>query len=139
MAKYFIPITKCRVCQSNKLIPVVSLKPQYIASTFVKTNKNNPKSKIKIPMTLLLCKNCGLIQLKETVEPNLLYESYFYRSNVSNTMNRDLRDVVKDAISRVKLKDGDAILDIGCNDGLMLTFFPENLQRKKFVSEPVEH
>lgn len=127
--KHYRNITECRVCHSSKLPEVVAIKPQFIASTFVKTNKDNPKSKIKIPMTLVLCKNCGLAQLKETVEPNLLYESYFYRSNVSNTMNRDLRDVVANAISQVTLKDGDAILDIGCNDGLMLTFFPENLKR----------
>ena len=129
MAKYFTAITRCRLCESAKLVPVVYIKPQYIASTFVKTNTNNPKAKIKIPMTLLLCGNCGLAQLRETVEQNLLYENYFYRSNVSNTMNKDLRDVVAEVISKVSLKKGDMILDIGCNDGLMLTFFPENLQR----------
>ena len=129
MAKYFTVITRCRLCQSAKLVSVVYIKPQYIASTFVKTNTNNPKAKIKIPMTLLLCGNCGLAQLRETVEQNLLYENYFYRSNVSNTMNKDLRDVVAEVISKVSLKKGDMILDIGCNDGLMLTFFPENLQR----------
>ena len=79
MAKYFTVITRCRLCESAKLVPVVYIKPQYIASTFVKTNTNNPKAKIKIPMTLLLCGNCGLAQLKETVEQNLLYENYFYR------------------------------------------------------------
>lgn len=125
----FSAIKECRVCHSLKLTCVVYIKPQFIASTFVKTNKDNPKSKIKIPLTLLLCKKCGLAQLKETVRPDLLYESYFYRSNVSNTMNRDLRNVVDDAMSRVKLKPGDAVLDIGCNDGLMLTFFPESLKR----------
>jgi len=122
-------ITKCRVCQSAKLKEVVKVKPQFIASTFVKSNKNNPKAKIKIPMTLLLCGYCGLAQLKETVEQNLLYENYFYRSNISNTMNRDLRDVVTEAMSKVSLKKDDMVLDIGCNDGLMLTFFPEKLQR----------
>lgn len=127
--KNFQNVTKCRVCHSLKLTPVVRIKPQFIASTFVKTNKNNPKSKIKIPMTLLLCRNCGLAQLKETVTPDLLYESYFYRSSVNNTMNRDLRDVVSDVSNRANLKSGDAVLDIGCNDGLMLTFFPENIKR----------
>ena len=122
-------ITKCRVCYSTQLTPVVKIAKQFIASTFVKINKNNPKAKIKIPMTLMLCRKCGLAQLKETVRPDLLYENYFYRSGVSNTMNRDLRDFVKDAMSRVALKKGDAVLDIGCNDGLMLTFFPNFLKR----------
>lgn len=122
-------ITKCRLCHSTKLIPVVKIKPQFIASTFVKTNKNNPKSKIKIPMTLMLCGKCGLAQLLETVNPDLLYTNYFYRSNISNTMNRDLRNVVQEVTNRVKLMDRDSVLDIGCNDALMLTFYPDNLKR----------
>lgn len=127
--KHYKTTTQCRVCKSKKLSRVVKIKPQFIASTFVKTNVNNPKSKIKIPMTLMLCGKCGLAQLEETVNPELLYANYFYRSNISNTMNRDLRDVVSESISRVKLKDEDSVLDIGCNDGLMLTFYPDNLKR----------
>lgn len=127
--KHYKNITQCRVCNSKKLTAVVKIKPQFIASTFVKSNKNNPKAKIKIPMTLMLCRKCGLAQLKETVMPDLLYENYFYRSNVSNTMNRDLRDVVANVCSKVTLKHGDSVLDIGCNDGLMLTMFPKMLKR----------
>lgn len=127
--KHYTNIVVCRLCRSKKLTSVVKIKPQYIASTFVKTNRDNPKAKIKVPMTLLLCRNCGLVQLRETVEPDFLYESYFYRSSVNNTMNRDLREVVSDVISRVKLKPGDGVLDIGCNDGLMLTFFKDSLRR----------
>lgn len=129
MTKHFKTIKQCRVCYSTKLTPVVDIKPQFIASTFVKSNKNNPKAKLKIPMTVMLCRRCGLAQLKETVNPDLLYENYFYRSSVSNTMKRDLQDVVNDACSRVKLKKGDPVLDIGCNDGLMLTMFPKTLKR----------
>lgn len=127
--KHYESIKKCRVCYSTKLTEVVKIKKQFIASTFVQTNKGNPKSKIKIPMTLLLCQSCGLVQLRETVQPDFLYESYFYRSNVSNTMHRDLLDVVNEAVSCVKLTKGDAVLDIGCNDGLTLTFFPDWLKR----------
>ena len=127
--KHYSLIFACRVCGSSKLTPVVKIKPQYIASTFVKTNKNNPKSKIKIPMTALLCGTCGLVQLKETVEPDLLYAQYFYRSHVTKTMSRDLQTVVDDALSRVKTKRGDAVLDIGCNDGTMISMFPDALAR----------
>ncbi len=135
--KNYILITSCRVCHSKKLTPVVKIKPQYIASTFVKTNKNNPKAKIKISMTAMLCRNCGLVQLKETVQPDLLYEQYFYRSNISNTMRRDLADVVNDVCSRVGLRSGDAVLDVGCNDGMMISMFPTKL--KRFGIDPAKN
>ncbi|MCL4359689.1 class I SAM-dependent methyltransferase [Patescibacteria group bacterium] len=122
-------ITSCRVCHSRHLRSVAYFKPQFIASTFVTTNQNNPKSKIKIPMTVMLCPKCGLVQLKETVTPDLLYEQYFYRSNISNTMHRDLQNVVDDVTGRVTIRSGDAALDIGCNDGLMISLFPRTLKR----------
>lgn len=119
----------CRICKSKQLKTVVRIKPQYIASTFVKTNENNPLAKIKIPLTLMLCTRCGLAQLRETVKQDLLYKNYFYRSAISNTMKRDLQDVVNEVTSRVTIKPGDRVLDIGCNDGLMLTMFPTKMKR----------
>ena len=72
---------------------------------------------------------CGLVQLKETVEPDLLLCAVFYRSHVTKTMSRDLKTVVDDALSRVNVKKGDAVLDIGCNDGTMISMFPDTLKR----------
>jgi len=114
-------ISKCRICGS-KLTKLFSIAPQYIASTFVERNETVG---IKIPLTPMLCAKCGLVQLKETVNPELLYKNYFYRSNVSNTMKRDLQNVVEEVCKLVELKKDDNILDIGCNDGLMLTMFPK--------------
>jgi len=122
-------IQKCRICTSDKLRKVISIEPQFIGSTFVKTNIGNPLAKIKIPLTVMLCSKCGLAQLRETVRQDLLYKKYFYRSDVSNTMKRDLQDVVNDVIRRVTIKPGDGVLDIGCNDGLMLIMFPKKMRR----------
>ena len=127
--KAYTTIDHCRICRSTRLLPVVRFEPQFIGSTFVKTNKDHPKAQIKIPMTLLLCQACGLVQLRETTRPDLLYEDYFYRSNVSNTMRMDLQDVVISVLGEVRIASGDAVLDIGCNDGLMLSMFPSDLER----------
>ena len=54
MNEYTI-ITKCRICSSDTT-EVLKLEPQYIATTFVKSNANNPISQVKIPLTLMLCK-----------------------------------------------------------------------------------
>ena len=128
-ADNYTEIADCRACRSQRLTSVVKFGPQFIASTFVETNEDNPKSKIKIPLTLLLCQDCGLAQLKETVLPDLLYKNYFYRSGVTETMKRDLGDVVANVLTEIKTSPGDAVLDIGCNDGLMLSLFPPELKR----------
>ena len=130
-------LKKCRVCESTNLTKVIEIDDQYLSPTFVKTNKNNPLSKIKVPHTLILCRWCNLLQLKETVEPDLLYKQYFYRSATSDTMRRDLKDVVDDVKNTVKLNDGDFVVDIGANDCTMISYFPDNLNRRGI--EPAEN
>ena len=79
-------LKNCKICESTDLTEVLNLEEQFLSPTFVKTNENNILAKIKSPLTLVLCdktkneKNCGLLQLKEITEADLLYKQYFYRS-----------------------------------------------------------
>ncbi len=119
----------CKVCGSKDLTEVLSLNEQYLSPTFVKTNENNSLAKIKSPLTLVLCdknknnKNCGLLQLKEITEPDLLYKEYFYRTATNDTMKRDLKELVDQVIDIVKPEQNDYIIDIGANDCTMLNFY----------------
>ncbi len=128
-------IDLCRLCGSTALIDVLSLGEQFLASSFVKSNENNPLASTRFPLTLSLCdrtKNpagCGLLQLRETVDRDLLYREYFYRSATNPMMRDALKEIADEVMARVKLEAGDAVLDIGCNDGTMLTFFPSALGR----------
>tara|TARA_Y100001968_G_C19388476_1_gene734216 strand:- start:104 stop:1360 length:1257 start_codon:yes stop_codon:yes gene_type:complete len=129
-------IKECRVCKSEKLKDVFRIDDQYLSPTFVKENQSD-LSKIKIPHTLILCENCNLLQLRETVNPDILYKKYFYRSSVSDTMRSDLKDVVDDIQGHVNLSHGDCIVDIGANDCTMISYFSENLSR--YAIEPAEN
>ena len=129
MSEYTV-IDKCRICYDDKsIVEVLKLEPQYVATTFVTSNENNEMSKIKIPLTLILCKNCGLVQLKETVRPDLLYKNYFYRTAINDTMRRDLSDVVNYAVENVKTEKDDIVIDIGANDCTMVSMYPDHLKR----------
>ena len=126
----YTTVTKCRVCSSD-IIEVLKLEPQFVATTFVKSNANNPMSQVRIPLTLMLCKNknCGLVQLKETVRPDLLYKNYFYRTAINDTMRKDLQDVVNYAVNNVKTEKDDIAIDIGANDCTMVSMYPEYMKR----------
>lgn len=143
MSEHFKEVSRCRICDSTDLTEVIYIEEQHLSPTFVTTNKGNELSDIKVSQTLVLCDknknpdNCGLLQLKETVKPDLLYKQYFYRSAVSDTMRRDLHDVVEDVISRVTLNENDLVIDIGANDCTMLSYFPDNL--KRVGVEPAEN
>ena len=103
-------LKSCKICGNNKLIKVINLNEQYISATFVKSNEDNDLKKIKTTLNLLLCSNqensvnCGHLQLQEIINPDLLYRNYFYRSATSDTMRRDLKDVVDKALEIAKPK-----------------------------------
>lgn len=125
-------IKNCRSCQSDKLTDVLSLGDQYL-SDFV--DKNDPKPP-QFPLNLVMCKECTLIQLRETTPASELYTPrYGYKSGISQTIKDDLRDVVRQVFKRMEVKDGEVVVDIGANDGTLLSNY-EGAFRVAF--EPVE-
>lgn len=134
---------KCKICGNNNLKNVLFINEQYISATFVKTNENNNLTKIKTPLTLVLCSenekknNCGLLQLLEITKADLLYKDYFYRSATSDTMRKDLKEVVESIRQKIEIKDDEIVVDIGANDCTLLNFYPKNLKLVGF--EPAEN
>ena len=70
---------------------------------------------------MVICDNCTLLQLKHTAPQELLYARYYwYKSGVTVTMNKALRDITSKVEIMFDLKEGDVVLDIGSNDGTLL-------------------
>jgi SAM-dependent methyltransferase len=88
----------------------------------------------KIPLSLLRCDSvrderaCGLLQMEHTVPPEILYSAYWYRSGTNNTMRQHLRGIAEDAAA-IFNKSVACVLDIGCNDGTLLKFYPNDFQK----------
>lgn len=120
--------TTCRLCGSPDLQDVFSLGEQYI-NDFVPPEKVGVG--LRAPLDLVLCDKCTLLQLRHTAPQELLYSRhYWYRSGVTDTMRRALRDITQQIEETVDLRAGDVVLDIGANDGTMLaTYTTEGLKR----------
>ncbi|MBI2625257.1 MAG: class I SAM-dependent methyltransferase [Candidatus Nealsonbacteria bacterium] len=109
-------ITACRSCFSKQLIPIFSLGKLCI-SNFI----DLPRAReIKMPLELVLCKSCWLLQLKHTISQEQLYRNYWYRSGVNKTMREELAGISSRAPKLVDLNRGDFVLDIGSNDSTLL-------------------
>ena len=129
----FHKINKCRICGSKNLKNIIDLKKQYIQGSFIK--KNNPKPYLKrIPLLVILCKNCSLAQLSHTVSKEILYKNYWYESGINLTMRNHLKEIAKIGSNLIKKNEGINVLDIGCNDGTLLNFYPKKF--KKYGIDP---
>jgi SAM-dependent methyltransferase len=123
----------CRVCGSSALTKVIDLGEQYLQGSFVKPGKEIPPLR-KIPTTLLRCDPkrdehaCGLLQMEHTVPPEILYSAYWYRSGTNNTMRNHLKSIVEEALTIFTSQNG-KVLDIGCNDGTLLKYYPNTFEK----------
>jgi SAM-dependent methyltransferase len=119
----------CRVCGSTALTPVINLGDQYLQGSFLKPGKEIPPMR-KILLSLVRCdptkdeKACGLLQMEHTVPPEVLYSAYWYRSGTNKTMRDHLQGIVDEAVTILDKSSG-YVLDIGCNDGTLLGFYPD--------------
>lgn len=110
--------TSCRVCDGG-LRDILSLGSHHV-SDFVLPGQPDGQ---RAPLDLVLCTTCHLLQLRHTVPGDLLYRNYWYRSGTNATMRNALADIAEKAEALTHLVPGDAVLDIGCNDGTLLAAY----------------
>jgi len=116
----------CRLCGSRSLTPIVDLGEQMLASAFASEQNKDRVPTRKVPLELVRCNPqldetaCGLVQLRHSFPPDLMYAEYWYLSGVNQTMRDALAQISERATELAELAAGDVVVDIGCNDGTLL-------------------
>lgn len=119
--KKFYRIEGCRICQSKSLISILSLGDQVLTGVFPK-NENAPVT--VGPLELVWCIGCGLLQLCHSYDPGEMYgKNYGYRSGLNQTMVQHLTNKVHYLSRFCPLTSDDVVLDIGSNDGTLLSAY----------------
>ncbi|MBK8090634.1 MAG: class I SAM-dependent methyltransferase [Verrucomicrobiaceae bacterium] len=120
--------TTCRACGCRSFTDVVALGDQYIGGLIV-SEDGSGTIKRRIPLDLVRCdpafdeNACGLVQMRHSVPPKVLYHRYYYESGINQSMRDNLAGISALAEETLKLKKGDIVLDIGCNDGTLLASY----------------
>ena len=117
--------TACRCCGGKRLERILSLGDAALADKLVKPEDSH-QIDMKVPLDLMLCRDCSLVQISATVEPEILFGGdYPYFSSVSESLLAHSRANALELMER-KALDGDSlVVEIASNDGYMLRNFKE--------------
>ncbi|MFB6231682.1 MAG: methyltransferase domain-containing protein [Salinibacter sp.] len=118
--------TGCRSCGSEAVTSVIEFGETPLADRLL-TDATLHEPEPIVPLTLGFCRDCGLAQIRETVDPEVLFfDEYPYFSSVSPSLLEHFRE---SALNLIETRDLDAdsfVLEAGSNDGYMLRNFVEH-------------
>lgn len=69
------------------------------------------------------CEKCGLVQLTIVVDPEIMFKNYLYIPSTSKVMMNNFISLVHQAFIEKGLDESAVVVDVGSNDGSLLTFF----------------
>jgi 2-polyprenyl-3-methyl-5-hydroxy-6-metoxy-1,4-benzoquinol methylase len=121
--KFSKVVTKCQISNSKNLESLIFLGYLPPVNTLRKIG-TNLEEEISFPAELLYCKKSKLAQLGCIVDKEILFPySYPYTSSTTRILRENFADLYKDTIKIINLKKKDLIIDIGSNDGNLLSNF----------------
>jgi SAM-dependent methyltransferase len=112
----------CRLCQSKSLQFLFALAPTPPANEFL-AEVPTDGAQDHFPLDVYQCRDCGHVQLVHCVDPERLFRNYVYVSGTSQVFVKHFEEYASEVIRYVPLTPGDRVVDIGSNDGTLLSFF----------------
>lgn len=119
-------LTTCQLCGSNRLTPIIDLGQHPLADYFLsKDDLATPEQ--KFPLRMVLCGECSHTMLDYSVPPEARYQAHAYSYTASNSKASiaHFDELAEAVIARAGLGAGDMVVDIGSNDGTLLSKFKE--------------
>ena len=113
---------RCRSCQADKLVSILDLGRTPLANSLLTREQLNEPENV-YPLELVLCPACTLVQITETVPPEILFRDYVYFSSFSDTMLRHAEELVTTVLRERQLGPESLAMEVASNDGYLLQFY----------------
>ena len=115
--------TRCTLCGCEVLIKLTDCPSTPIANQLFSPDSLPAKGQEFFPLNLTICRDCNHIQLDTLIDPAVLFGDYPYVSNSSVAMANRLENLASGLIEELSLEAGNFVLEIGSNDGYLLSRF----------------
>ncbi len=117
----YVKRDSCRVCGGRDLWGFLDLGRQPLANAFLAPDANLAREE-SFPLLVYLCRECSHVQLLDVVSKETLFSHYLYFSTTSRTIPAHFAALAREVRDRM-LEAGDMVVEIGSNDGVLLSAF----------------
>lgn len=108
--------TSCRGCESQGLLEFLDLGMMPLAGGFLKDRQAIADEQL-YPLRVYVCKECGLVQILDVVDPEILFQDYSFSSSTIEPLVRHFESYAQWMAERLKPQ---SVVEFGCNDGVLL-------------------
>ena len=119
-------IETCQICNSKKLHLILDLGHQPLCDSLL-TKEMLHESEKTYPLRMIWCEECSLVQLDYCVDGNEVYHpDYPYRTGITKELVEYQKTMSDSLIKKYDIKENDLVIDIGSNDGTLLSGFQKH-------------
>ena len=119
-------VAVCQITGSKNLFLAIDLGHQAPCDSLLSEDMLD-KPEVRYPLRLMICPDSGSAQLDYFVDGNeIYYPDYPYRSGISKPLEVYQRAFADDIVAQFDIKEGSLCVDVGSNDGTLLTGFKRN-------------
>ena len=110
---------RCRSCDYAPVTPVLSLGRTPLANALL-TEAQLTEPERTFPLDLVFCERCALVQITETVAPEILFREYVYFSSYSDSAVASARTLAERLTTERSLGPSSLVMEAASNDGYLL-------------------
>jgi len=108
----------CSFCDSRKMNIIMDFGQVALAGGFLRRDQFDAER--TYPLRLYFCRECYAVQVVDKVPPEVLFQDYFYFSSSIKTLSDHFQGYATEVTSRFLEPHKATVLEIGCNDGVLL-------------------
>ena len=119
---------RCRICGSERHSVILDYGRVALAGSLL-SSLDEAAGEQKYPLTLVFCEDCKHIQIKEIVDPSLLFTNYAWETGVGTSILAYCRDFAETVAANAHVPRDGFVVEIASNDGTLLAEFARSGRR----------
>src|ERR1700733_9900294 len=113
---------QCRSCAGKRFASVLDLGATPLANALVAADAMD-RNEARYPLHAVFCDDCSLVQITETVPPELLFSNYVYLSSFSDTAVASAKTIASRLARERRLGAQSLVIEAASNDGYLLQHY----------------